>query len=59
MEVFWTVFTGTCVYVLGQLLSKAFLEPLTALWLTLGRIYDALMIHKPVYIGGGDATQKE
>jgi hypothetical protein len=51
VEVFWTVFTGTCVYVLGQLLSKAFLEPLTALWLTLRRIYDALMIHKPVYMG--------
>jgi hypothetical protein len=57
--VFWTVTSGTLVYVLGRLVEKAYIEPLNALWLMQGRIYDALIIHKPIYMGGGEATDED
>src|SRR5712692_7002353 len=59
MQVFWTVFAGVCVYVLGQIFVKFFLEPLQEFYKLRGEIGHSLIFYANVFsspslAGAGD-----
>lgn len=53
MEVFWTVFAGTTVFVLGQIFVKFFIEPIHEFYRHTGEIADLLIYYANVYSNPG------
>ena len=54
-----TVLIGVSVYVLGQIISKIFIEPIHQLRLTIGEISDVLIFHANIYTNPGKCTSQE
>jgi hypothetical protein len=53
MTIFWTIFAGVCVYVLGQLALKFVIDPVHQQRETIGKIVDFLIYHADRYTNPG------
>lgn len=53
-----TVLIGVAVYVLGQLISKLFIEPIHQLRLTIGEVGDTLAFYANVYTNPGTLPKR-
>src|SRR2546422_935086 len=49
MQVFWTVFAGVSVFVVGQIMVKFFLEPIQEWYKLRGKISHSLIFYANVY----------
>jgi len=56
--IFWTIFSGVIVFVVGQIFLKVFLEPVQALNKTIGDISHSL-IHYANFIGNPGVPERD
>ena len=62
MQVFWTIFAGVCVYVLGQIVVKFVIDPIQDFYKLAGEIGHSLILYANVYSNTrlcDDATLRE
>lgn len=58
MEVFWTVFAGVTVFVVGQIFVKFFIEPIHRFHEYTGEIADSLIYYANIYSNPGMAREE-
>lgn len=62
MEIFWTVFSGVCVYTIGQLINNFWILPIRSQKETIGKISDALIFYANIYtspVGKGEEIDRK
>lgn len=53
MEIFWTIITGTSIYVLGQIIQTFFIKPINDFKITLGEISHKVKFHSRIIANSG------
>ncbi|MBI2326341.1 hypothetical protein HYU91_03055 [Candidatus Collierbacteria bacterium] len=53
MEIFWTVVSGTSIYVLGQVVQTFFIKPINDFKITLGEISHKVKFHSNIITNSG------